>query len=100
MYSITQTQRSNGDVKFCGETPMSSNYFEEHPIQLTRLDHLFHAIALTSIGQINRIATTQEGAIAAIQLDLLWSVASDSKEPDALMALADGRKIVIQLGQA
>ncbi|MCT7981574.1 hypothetical protein [Laspinema olomoucense] len=71
----------------------STYFFADQPFLLTRLDNLFHAISTIPSGKINRLHSERDRAIAAIQLDLLWSVALESEEPASLMALAPWRLI-------
>jgi hypothetical protein len=71
----------------------STYFFADRPILSTRLDNLFHAIALIPSGNLNRLNANRDKVIAAIQLDILWSVAAESSEPTALMALAPWRLI-------
>jgi hypothetical protein len=69
-------------------------FFADRPIILSQFEgHLFHAIATTQTQNLHRLHRSPHGAIAAIQLDLLFFMALESPEPAALMALAPWRLI-------
>ncbi|AFY85539.1 hypothetical protein [Oscillatoria acuminata] len=59
----------------------SSYLWRNYSIFVNPFDGIFHAIATTPTGKLQRVAASPDRAIAAIQMDLLWTTIFHSESP-------------------